>query len=123
MATRPAPQPCWKIAVITPYAAPTDSRFSTIAVPAITGERNATSISRKVTTSTNANTGRIEWCNWSLKSTPNASCPPTATLAPDSSPKVCGTTCVRKVFSACTDAASVPFPANGTSICATLADR
>ena len=47
------PQPHWKIATTTPYAAPTDSRFSTAALVAITTDRNAT-VSRTKASSTTA---------------------------------------------------------------------
>ncbi len=66
--TRDAPQPCWKTATRMPYAAPTDSRFSTIEVTATVSERNDSSISTKANTTTNANTGTTEPTSWSLKS-------------------------------------------------------
>ena len=54
--SRLSPQPHWKTATSTPYAAPTESRLSTIAFTAITIERNETSSSRNANTSTKPNT-------------------------------------------------------------------
>ena len=63
-----SPWPSWKTSTSTPYAAPTDSRFSTIALSGITIERNVTSSSRNARPSTNANTiGRCDFMR-SLKS-------------------------------------------------------
>ena len=39
--TTPAPQPSWKTAVSTPYAAATESRFITAALIGMTTDRNA----------------------------------------------------------------------------------
>lgn len=66
--TSEAPQPCWKTATRMPYAAPTDSRLSTIEVSATVSERKDSSISRKAKTTTKAKTGRTEPTSWSLKS-------------------------------------------------------
>ena len=44
----PASQPFWKTATSTPYAAPTDSRFITIAFSGTTSERKTSSSSTKL---------------------------------------------------------------------------
>src|SRR5262249_3848370 len=48
--------PCWKIHTSTPYAAPTDSRLSRIALIGITIERNVSSSNTNASPRTNANT-------------------------------------------------------------------
>src|SRR4051794_37641723 len=64
------PQPHWKTATTTPYAAPIDSRFIAAAFRASSGARNITSSSRNAATTTTAMTTgrRLEsWsrnCNW-----------------------------------------------------------
>ena len=50
--TRPAPQPCWKTATITPNAADIESTLSSTETAAMVTERKASSISRKASTST-----------------------------------------------------------------------
>ena len=52
----PSPQPYWKIAISTPYAAATDSRLRRIAFSAITIERNETRSKPKAKIRTNPNT-------------------------------------------------------------------
>ena len=53
-------QVCWNTSTSRPYAAPTDSMFSTIAVAATTTERNVHAITRNVSSSTNPTTrGRL----------------------------------------------------------------
>jgi hypothetical protein len=76
--SRLAPQPYWKMATSTPYAAPTDSRFSTIAFTAMTIERNESSRSRNANVSTNANTSGAECLSNALPSAEDAVSPVTA---------------------------------------------
>ena len=54
--SRCSPQPYWKTATTTPYAAPTESRLSTTALAAITIDRNATSSRPNARSSTNPKT-------------------------------------------------------------------
>ena len=80
--SRPSAQECWKTSVSTPYAAPTESMFSTIAVSGITIDRNVISSSRNVIVNTNANTtGRWDFIE-SLKSLAPAVSPATSALTP-----------------------------------------
>jgi hypothetical protein len=51
-----SPQPHWNSATSTPYAAPTESRLSTIAFTAITIDLNETSSRMKAKTRTKPNT-------------------------------------------------------------------
>ena len=53
---RSAPTPSWKTSTISPYAAPTESRFMMIALTGRTMERNTISKSTKLSASTNAMT-------------------------------------------------------------------
>ena len=66
---RLAPQPHWKIATITPYAAPIDSRFMIAALVAITTERNAVVSSTKATATTTRIRSSMRLAIWLVKST------------------------------------------------------
>src|SRR5262249_11549542 len=55
----PSAQVSWKIRTRIPYAAPTDSRFSAIAVTGITTERNVARSSTNARPRTNASTQAI----------------------------------------------------------------
>ena len=69
--------PYWNTSTITPYAAPTDSRFNTMVTSGITTERNASSSSKKARPKTKTNTsGRCCLMVW-LKSTDPAVVPVT----------------------------------------------
>ena len=80
-----------------PYAAPTDSRFSTIDVIAMVSERNDSSISTKAKTTTNANTGTTAPASWSLTSFDPATCPVMGASRPSTLPSVAGRTSSRSV--------------------------
>jgi hypothetical protein len=58
--SRLSPQPHWKNITSRPYAAPTDSRLSTIALIATTSDRNEASRIRKAKTSTKPKTSGAE---------------------------------------------------------------
>ena len=73
-----SPQPNWKVATSTPYAAPTDSRFSTIALIAITIERNESSSRMNANVSTKPNTSGAERLSSALASAEAAVPPVTA---------------------------------------------
>ena len=103
--------PSWKIHTSTPYAAPTDSRFSTIAVAGITSERKVTSSSRNASASTNTKTHGARAFMRSLKSLDIAVLPVTDAFTPGSRSSVAGRTCSRRAASARLDVASVPLPA------------
>src|SRR5215204_3940502 len=77
-----SPQPCWNTSTSSPYAAPMDSRFSTIALAAITSDRNETSSSTNASSSTNTNTSGPLLDTCSLKSIEPAAAPVTCALAP-----------------------------------------
>ena len=73
-----SPQPYWNTATSTPYAAPTESRLRTIALPAITRERNEISRSRNANVSTKPNTSGHECLRSAFASTEAAVPPVTA---------------------------------------------
>ena len=114
------PQPCWKTSTRIPYAAPTDSRFSTTALTAITSERNDTSISTNASSRTNPNTSGAAVFIWSMKSRAYAVSPVTATSVSGSDPTVAGTMSSRSASSASFEVASVPSPATGIETIATV---
>ena len=76
--SRFSPQPHWKIATSTPYAAATESRLSRIALTAITIERKDTSRRPKANSSTNPKTSGIDFVCAALKSSEFAVWPVTA---------------------------------------------
>ena len=61
-------QPHWKMATITPYAAPIDSRFMTPALTATRTDRNTASSRRKESTMTAATMMGRRAPTWSLAS-------------------------------------------------------
>jgi hypothetical protein len=77
---------------------------------AIAIERNVSSIRRKASVSTNANTTGAAWFIWALASCSLAVGPVTPTSAPSSVPTVAGMTVLRRVCSASTAFASTPSP-------------
>ena len=93
-------KPCWNTSTRTPYAAATDSRFSTIVFSAMTTERKATSMSRNASPSTNANTSGALPRTASLKSFEPAVSPVTPASTPSIPPTVAGTISFRSVASA-----------------------
>ena len=66
---RLAPQPHWKTATITPYAAPIDSRFMIAALVAMTTDRNATVSSTNAIATTARISQIIRLLTCSVKST------------------------------------------------------
>src|SRR6266487_3751087 len=116
------PQPHWKIATMTPYAAATDSRLRMTAVSAMTSDRKAMSSRANASSSTKPNTHQDRCPISALKSTVEAVRPPTATVTPGTFPSVAGITLSRSVASAWLDVASSPFPASGTWMIAAVPD-
>ena len=97
--------------------------MSTIALAATTIERNATSISMNANRSTKPTTGaRFDFSSaaWSFHS---AVRPVTPAWASGSAPTVSGTIVSRRSRNAAFEAASVPFPAIGTVMFATVPAR
>src|SRR5918994_2001623 len=74
--------PSWKIQITTPYAAPTDSRLSRIALIGITIDRNVTSRRANAIANTNANTTGTRSCISWLKSSDPAVNPVTLVCVP-----------------------------------------
>ena len=110
-------QRCWKTSTRTPYAAPTESRFSTIAFSGTTIERNATSSSTNANASTNAITYGIPCFIWRVKSTSSAVTPVTAVSTPGTRPSVCGTSsCAEDARPRAGSRALSPAPVSGSSI-------
>ena len=60
--------PSWKMSVIRPYAAPTESRFSPIEISGMASERNATMSRIRARPATTANTSGVRECSAALKS-------------------------------------------------------
>src|SRR6266511_440241 len=85
--------PCWKTRTSSPYAAPTDSRFRTMAVSGTTTERNTIISRRNDSARTNAST--IGWYRsvMAKKSRLRAGSPPTNTWAADPGGNAAGTYC------------------------------
>ena len=107
----------------TPYAAPTDSRLSTIALAGMTIERNVTSSSRNASDEhEHEDQGARDFIS-SLKSKEPAVSPVTGASAPGSRPSGPGMTSSRSVCSARLEVSSVPVPAIGTLTWATLRSR
>ena len=74
---RLAPQPHWKIATMTPYAAPIDKMFSTAALVGITTDRNE-AVSRMNAMKITARITHTRWLAiWLVKSTFPATVPVT----------------------------------------------
>ena len=69
MPTHDDPQPHWKTATTSPYAAPTDSRLSTAALMPITSDRNAAVSSTRASSTTAAISQGIRSATFSVKST------------------------------------------------------
>ena len=113
--SRLSPQPHWKTATSTPYAAPTESRLSTIALIGITSDRNETSRSRNAKQRTKAKTSGADDFIFSFQSFDPAVVPVTATSTPGSLPTVAGMISVRSVSSARSTSSSVPSPTSGMS--------
>jgi hypothetical protein len=107
--------PSWKTRTSTPYAAPTESRLSTIALIGMTIERKVRSSRRKASPSTYAKTIGARAFIVSLKSLEPAVHPVTFASAPGTLPIVAGMTSLRSVSSARFDFASVPLPVSGTN--------
>ncbi len=116
----PLPQPSWKTSTSTPYAAATESRFSSTALTAMTSDLNVTSISRNASSSTNANTSGAVVLIWPSKSRVWAVMPVTATSASSREPTVAGTMSSRSASRAALDGPSLPFPATGMETTATV---
>ena len=98
--SRFSPQPHWKTATRTPYAAATESRFRTIAFSATTIERNEISISRNANSSTNPKTRGIDVFIAADESLSIAVVPVTAYSTPSTWPTVAGSSSSRRVSSA-----------------------
>ena len=111
--SRFSPQPHWKIATSMPYAAATERRLSTIALSAITIDRNATRSSRNANRRTKPNTSGADDFIIELKSKDFAVAPPTAYSTPGTVPIVAGTSSFRSVASAWFETSSAPLPASG----------
>ena len=107
--------------MISPYAAPTDNRFITIAFAGTTIERNTTVSRMKDRPSTSRMMIGVYRSEMSKKSFVNAVSPPTRT--PESGPKACGTYWSRSAVTASTAAwlcESVASPANGIATSVTV---
>jgi hypothetical protein len=121
--SRPLPTPCWKTSTRIPYAAATDRQLSTIALTAITTERNATSIRANANTSTKATTSGSAALIWSAESFHWAVSPVTPASVFGSAPTVSGMIVFRSSFSDAFDALSDPFPLIGIVMFATVPAR
>ncbi len=62
------PQPHWKTATITPYAAPMESRFISAALSGTTTERKTSISSRNDTADHRADEQRQRLLSWALRS-------------------------------------------------------
>ena len=105
-----------------PYAAPTDSRFITIALAGTTSERNTTVSSTNESASTSARMIGLYLSETSKKSLMNALSPPTSTVAPLPA-NAAGTYSVRSFPMASVAASlcvSTASPASGISTRATV---
>src|SRR5215510_762620 len=118
----PFAQSCWNTSTSTPKAAATESRLSTIALTAITIDRNAASSNTKANASTNANTSGAVRCIESPKSFEIAVSPVTP-ASEATGPTVLGTSLLRSVESAAYEAALLPVPTIGSSTRATVRGR
>ena len=78
---RLAPQPHWKTATITPYAAPTESRFMITALSGTSRLRNTIMSRTNESRSTKPTTTGSIRAVYEAKSSAAAGNPPTATLA------------------------------------------
>ena len=114
--------PFWKTRTSTPYAAPTESRLSTIALMGMTIERKVSSSSTNASPSTKAKTIGARAFIVSLKSLEPAVQPVTFVSVPGTLPIVAGMTSWRSASSARLEVASVPLPASGMSTRAALRD-
>ena len=108
-------QPCWNTSTSTPYAAPTESRFRTIAFSGTTIDRNATSSNRNASASTNTITYGTPCFICRVKSTSSAVAPVTAVSTPGTRPSVAGTRSFRRISIARRLAALSPPPVSGSS--------
>src|SRR6266516_2886306 len=117
-----SPQPHWKTATSTPYAAPTESRLRTIAFTAITIDRNETRSRMNAKTRTKPNTIGAFCFSKAFSSADCAVGPVTAYVAPDTLPTVAGRTSFRSVSSAALETESAPLPASGIETRATVCD-
>ncbi len=82
----------------------------------ITIERNVTSSSRNASPNTNAKISGSRFSRLVRKSSELAASPVTLTVAPSTAPTVAGTMSSRSLFSASSDAWSVPLPIVGMLI-------
>ena len=103
-----------------PYAAPTESRLSRIALIGITIERNVNNKSRNASENTNPKISGRRSLTSARKSFDWAALPLTFTVAPSTLPIVAGTISSRISSRAAVDCSSLPLPLVGMETSATV---